>query len=54
MSFKSQLAAFLLGGLILYSQEIQPIQKYRSQETDSANQNWMISQGLELGEQFGC
>jgi len=46
MSFKPQLAAFLLSGLILYSQEIPPIQKYRSQETGSGNQNWMISQGL--------
>jgi len=46
MSFKPQLAAFLLSGLILYSQEIPPIQKYASQETGSGNQNWMISQGL--------
>ena len=54
MLIKPLLAAFLLSGLILYSQEIPPIQKYKSQETGSGNQNWMISQGLELGEQFGC
>jgi|SaaInlStandDraft_1057018.scaffolds.fasta_scaffold130870_2 hypothetical protein len=54
MSFKPQLAAFLLSGLILNSQEIPTIQKYRSQETGSGNQNRMISQGLELGQQFGC
>ena len=46
MLIKPLLAAFLLSGLILYSQEIPPIQKYASQETGSGNQNWMISQGL--------